>query len=84
MEKTDRYKLGGSIMLNFDANGRRIRKSLPQKLHHIHHTTPETSVFSSKFDTISDSTLISFRGMIQGDKLSECEKYLKELEAILQ
>ena len=39
---------------------------------------------NNKFDTISDSTLIPFRGMIQGDKLSECEKYLKELESILQ
>jgi hypothetical protein len=70
--------------MNFDANGRRIKKSLPQKLHYIYHTTPGTSTFSSKFDTISDSALISFRGMIHDNKLSECEAYLKELEAILQ
>ena len=70
--------------MNFDANGQRIRKSVPQTIHHVQHTTSETSTFSSKFDTISDSVLISFRGMIHDDKLSECETYLKELEAILQ
>lgn len=70
--------------MNFDANGQRVVSVKTHKLHYVYSTTPETSSFSSKFDTISDSTLIPFRGMIQGDKLSECEKYLKELEAILQ
>jgi hypothetical protein len=70
--------------MNFDANGQRLRKTRTHKLHYVRTSTPETSSFSSKFDTVSDSTLSSFRGMIQDDKLSECETYLKELEAILQ
>ena len=83
MFETDRQKLGGPIM-NFDANGQRLRKTRIHQLHYVRTSTPETSSFSSKFDTVSDSTLSSFRGMIQDDKLSECETYLKELEAILQ
>ena len=70
--------------MNFDANGQRLRKIRTQKLHYVHSTTSQTSSFNSKLDTISDSILIPFRGMIHDDKLSECETYLKELESLLQ
>ena len=70
--------------MNFDANGQRVVSVKTHKLHYVYSTTPETSTFSSKFDTISDSALISFRGMIHDNKLSECETYLKELETIFK